>query len=180
VASLTAAAGTHVTVVLPRRSYPPLTGRLLHDHTADRIARDVSRVPDATATIVPFDVAHRVEAAQAKRLRPTAAVRPGRLDDYEWPQPPPGTDLIGSLRRPGPATVQGRLRTTQTRTSQSADTSVLACEVADSSGELTALFLGRTHIAGIVPGTRIRLHGTVGIGSDGRPVMTNPAYDLLS
>jgi hypothetical protein len=37
-----AAPGTHVTVVLPRRSYPPLTGRLLHDHTADRIARRVS------------------------------------------------------------------------------------------------------------------------------------------
>jgi len=178
--SLTAVPGTHVTVVLPRRSYPPLAGRLLHDHTADRIARDVSRVPDATATIVPFDVAHRVEAAQAKRSRPDAALRPRRLDDYEWPEPPPGTDLIGSLRQPGQATVQGRLRTTQTRSSRPAGASVLACEIADSSGELTALFLGRTHIAGVEPGTRIRLHGTVGIGADGRPVMTNPAYDLLT
>jgi hypothetical protein len=33
--SLAAEPGTHVTVVLPRRSYPPLAGRLLHDHTAD-------------------------------------------------------------------------------------------------------------------------------------------------
>jgi hypothetical protein len=41
---------THVTVVLPRRSYPPLAGRLLHDHTADRIARVVSRIPGAAAT----------------------------------------------------------------------------------------------------------------------------------
>jgi len=180
--SLTAAAGTHVTVVLPRRSYPPLAGRLLHDHTADRIARDVSRVPDATATIVPFDVTHRVEAAQAKRSRAAvaAARRPGRLDDYEWPEPPAGTDPIGSLRQPGQATVQGRLHSAQTRSSQPAGTSVLACEVADSSGELTALFLGRTHIAGVEPGTRIRLSGTVGIGADGRPVMTNPAYDLLA
>ena len=32
--------GTHVTVVLPRRSYPVLASRLLHDHTADRIGRD--------------------------------------------------------------------------------------------------------------------------------------------
>ncbi len=47
--SLAAAPGTHVTVVLPRRCYPPLAGRLLHDHTADRIARVVSRVPDAAA-----------------------------------------------------------------------------------------------------------------------------------
>jgi hypothetical protein len=38
-----AAPGTHVTVVLPRRSYPPLTGRLLHDHTADRLDRRTDR-----------------------------------------------------------------------------------------------------------------------------------------
>ena len=166
--------------MLPRRSYPPLAGRLLHDHTADRIARVVSRVPDAAATIVPFDVSHRVEAAQAKRPRPAAALRPGRLDDYEWPEPPPGTDLIGSLRQPGQATVQGRLRAAQIRSGQSAGTSVLACEVADSSGELTALFLGRAHIAGVGPGNRIRLHGKVGIGADGRPTMINPAYELLA
>ena len=30
--------GTNVTVVLPRRSYSPLLGRLLHDRTADKIA----------------------------------------------------------------------------------------------------------------------------------------------
>ena len=57
---------------------------------------------------------------------------------------------------------------------------MLACEIADSSGELTALFLGRAHIAGVEPGTRIRLRGEVGIGADGQPVMTNPAYDLLT
>ena len=38
--------GTHVTVVLPRRSYSPLMGRLLHDRTADKIAAVVSRVPN--------------------------------------------------------------------------------------------------------------------------------------
>jgi hypothetical protein len=37
--------GAHVTVVLPRRSSPPLLGRLLHDRTADKIARLVSRIP---------------------------------------------------------------------------------------------------------------------------------------
>jgi hypothetical protein len=72
-----AAPGTHVTVVLPRRSYPPLAGRLLHDHTADR------------------PVKH--------------------------------------------------------------DSNVLACEVADSTGELTAMFYGCTDIAGLEPGRRIRL-----------------------
>jgi hypothetical protein len=28
-------------------------------------------------------------------------------------------------------------------------------------------------------GTRIWLHGTVGIGADGHPAMINPAYELL-
>jgi len=56
---------------------------------------------------------------------------------------------------------------------------VLACEVADSTGELTAVFYGRTQIAGLEPGRRIQLHGMVGIGADGRPAMINPVYDLL-
>jgi hypothetical protein len=52
-------------------------------------------------------------------------------------------------------------------------------KVADSSGELTAVFYGRTHIADLEPGRRVRLRGMVGIGNDGRPAMINPAYDLL-
>ena len=57
---------------------------------------------------------------------------------------------------------------------------MLACEVADSTGELTAVFYDRSHIAGVEPGTRIRLRGTVGIDGDGRPAMINPAYELLT
>ncbi len=166
--------GTHVTVVLPRRSYPPLAGRLLHDHTADRIARGVSRVPHAAATIIPFDVRHKVKTIHAKRAR---AASVGGLQDYERPVPPPGADPIGSLREPGQATVQGRLHAAEVRPVER--NNVLACEVADSTGELTALFYGRAHIAGIEPGCQIRLHGMVGIGDDGRPAMINPAYELL-
>ena len=57
---------------------------------------------------------------------------------------------------------------------------MLACEVADSTGELTAIFLGRAHITGIEPGNRIRLEGKVAIGADGRPTMINPAYELVT
>ena len=56
----TATPGTQVTVILPRRSFSPLLGRLLHDRTADKIAGVVSRVPNAAATIIPFDVQNRV------------------------------------------------------------------------------------------------------------------------
>jgi hypothetical protein len=45
------------------------------------------------------------------------------------------------------AIVQGGVHAAEIRSGQSAGTSVLACEVADSTGELTAVFLGRAHIA---------------------------------
>jgi len=139
----------------------------------------VSRVHNATATIVPYDVGHKVERERARRGRQAAAARHGRLEYYERPAPPPGTDPIGSLCQPGHAIVEGRLRAAEIRSSRPAGASVLACEVADSTGELTAVFLGRAHIAGLEPGHRIRLEGRVGIGADGHPVMTNPAYELL-
>jgi amino acid transporter len=52
-----------VTVLLPRRMYSPLGGRLLHDRTADNIARVISRIPGASAQIVAYDVGSRVAEA---------------------------------------------------------------------------------------------------------------------
>jgi len=51
---------TKVTVLLPRRTYSALLGRLLHDRTADKMARAVSRIQGATAIIVPYDVESRI------------------------------------------------------------------------------------------------------------------------
>jgi amino acid transporter len=64
--------GTQVTVVLPRRGYAPLLGRILHDRTADKIAGVISQVPNAAATIIPFDVESRVHLLHARQTaRPT-------------------------------------------------------------------------------------------------------------
>jgi amino acid transporter len=52
--------GSKVTVLLPRRTYSQLLGRLLHDRTADKIARAVSRIRGATAIIVPYDIESRI------------------------------------------------------------------------------------------------------------------------
>ena len=57
---LTEHPGSKVTVRLPRRTYSPLLGRLLHDRTADRMARAVGQIPNATAIIVPYDVEARL------------------------------------------------------------------------------------------------------------------------
>jgi amino acid transporter len=72
-------ADTKVTVLLPRREYSQLLGRLLHDRTADRIARVVSRIPGASAQIVAYDIATRI--AQATAVRSGSSTPPSRADD---------------------------------------------------------------------------------------------------
>jgi amino acid transporter len=235
--------GTHVTMVLPRRSYSPLLGRLLHDRTADKIAAVVSQIPHSAATIVPFDVRSRLEVLherQTEREReavgparaggkagaPGPAVPPGEAHgiavapgaeevppvlaapppaplrnllrrrrgaqqagppagaapsgdraEYDRPVPPPGVDPIGSLVKPGRARVEGRVRAVEIRPVER--NAVLAVEISDATGDLTALFYGRSHIAGIICGARVRFRGPVGV-RDGSPIMINPAYELLA
>ena len=48
-----------MTVLLPRRKYGALGGRLVDDRTADEIAEAVSQVRGVAATIVPFDASTR-------------------------------------------------------------------------------------------------------------------------
>jgi amino acid transporter len=205
--------GTHVTVVLPRRSYSALLGRLLHDRTADKIAAVVSRIPRSAATIIPYDVESRVRVLQERHAAkaaadPQAPISPppspdGRTPDSGQPLPEsaarahglikprapaaangqdgaspeaPGITPIGSLTKPGRATVEGRIRVVEIKPVER--NSVLACEISDGTGALTALFYGRSHIPGLVCGARVRFKGSVGI-KDGRPVMINPAYELL-
>ncbi len=282
--------GVQVTVVLPRRSYSPLIGRLLHDRTADKIAAVVSRIPHAAATIIPFDVRSRLEVLHARQVaqaeqaaadkthlpgpgrgggqgrkgggarcgpaqgpdpaevgpgqrgagtpptqatagrtpRPAGDQGPGRHrqrrrpartrsagpqdtviaapsglrrmlrgrrrsartgqpapgralpsehPDYDRPAPSAGASPIGSLARPGRATVEGRVRAVEIRPVER--NSVLAVDVADSTGDLTALFYGRSHIPGIECGVRVRFRGPVGLREEG-PIMINPAYELLT
>src|SRR5262249_27072110 len=45
---------TEVSMLLPRRSYHGIWGRILHDQTADRITEAVSQLPHVNDTIVPF------------------------------------------------------------------------------------------------------------------------------
>jgi len=209
----TATPGTQVTVILPRRSFSPLLGRLLHDRTADKIAGVVSRVPNAAATIIPFDVQNRLrvleerQAVQAGTAPASLTSVPGPPADdrpadgkatwppaepaaaaagqpeplpgaggYDRPIPPPGVTPIGSIHEPGRTVVEGRVRVVEVRSVE--QNSVLTAEIADSTGDLTALFYGRSRIPGLMCGSRVRFRGAVGI-KDGAPVMINPAYELL-
>ena len=66
-----------MTVLLPRRMYSPLAGRLLHDRTADKVAQVVSRIPGASAQILTYDVGLRV----AQALRGQDGDDPGRAPE---------------------------------------------------------------------------------------------------
>jgi amino acid transporter len=213
--------GTQVTVILPRRSYSPIISRLLHDRTADKIAGVVSRVPNAAATIIPFDVQARVRVLMERHVARTTPDGQGPTEDsalpaagpspavtppapvavhehvdapvdeaanaslnaplpgagsYLRPTPPAGVNPIGSLHQPGRAVVEGRIRVVEVRPVER--NSVLVCEIADSTGDLSAMFYGRQDIPGMMPGARVRFRGRVGI-KNGKPVMVNPAYELV-
>jgi amino acid transporter len=170
--------GTQVTVVLPRRSYAPLLGQLLHDQTADKIARVVSRIPRSAATIIPFDEQARIEVLRERQAirKVTAPVPDGKVRDHDRPAARPGITPIASVTSNGKATVEGRVHSLEIRPVD--HSCVLACLVTDATGEITALFYGRTHIPGVEPGSKIQLRGRVGVKDTG-PVMVNPAYELL-
>jgi hypothetical protein len=97
--------------------------------------------------------------------------------DYNRPAPPADCTPIGSLTKPGRAVVVGRVHAVEIRPVER--NTVLACEIVDSTGQLTALFYGRSHITGLDPGAKVRLRGLVGL-QDGRAIMINPAYELLA
>ena len=117
------AAGTQVTVVLPRRGYAPLLGRLLHDRTADKIASVVSQVPNSAATIIPFDVESRVHLLHARQRRPRwPAGRPGpgragtrwnrgSVREKEKEQPTADRHPARSAQPPAPPAVRNGPRT---------------------------------------------------------------------
>jgi amino acid transporter len=215
--------GTHVTVILPRRSYSALLGRLLHDRTADKIAAAISRIPRSAATIVPYDVPSRVSVLQARQAAaraarsgvPTTAGVPtdgvpvvGERTRSKRANGLKGNDVAGTARElaresdvvsahsgplpgngvrsgispigtvtGGKVTVEGKVRVTEIRPVER--NSVLAVEINDSTGNLTAMFYGRSHIPGLICGARVRFIGSARIRG-GQPVMINPAYELIS
>jgi hypothetical protein len=203
----TQAPSTQVTVVLPRRGYAPLLGRLLHDRTADKIAAVVSQVPDSAATIIPFDVESRVHLLHARNAARLAAadgaadqVKPGTVRATEKDQPAAtgagpgsgtgglpaaaangaaanGVTAIGALGATRKAAVEGRVRAVEIRPVE--NSCVFEATIADGTGSLTVMFYGRTHIPGLEPGARIRLAGKVSMRAGG-PAMINPAYELLA
>jgi hypothetical protein len=184
-----AAGQTEVSVLLPDRKYNGLWNRILHDQTADAIERDVSRLPHANVTTVPFhfssrNAAHGIGVVDEAAGRAMAAVDGTTAAADGSPARVPGSRAsteavtpIGSVRCRQRVTIQGRVRTV--RVLPLAGSSTLECVVADDTGALSIVFFGRPRIAGIEVGTRLRVHGAAG-DHHGRLAILNPVYELLA
>jgi amino acid transporter len=180
---------TNVTVLLPRRTFARLLGRLLHDRTADKIAQAVSVIPDAAATIVPYDVESRIREAYPDEFEQRIAhgidtvqawVSQGderQLEAYAHPARPPSVITVAGLIPGQRGTVEGRVSEVEDINEQGR--TLRRIVVGDSSGELTATFRPGHGGADIEPGQLLRITGKARRRGD-RPIsMLDPAYHVV-
>ncbi|MDT0260581.1 amino acid permease [Jatrophihabitans lederbergiae] len=193
-----------VTVLLPRRTFRSFSQRILHDRTADRIAAAVGRLPHVSATIVPFDttlapdVEERLERRQAADAStPALAMTDDRTSSGTRELPPAapgiaqrgrattiaptrtapdGTAAINTVGWKQQVTIEGWVKVVQVGTVAGKS---LEAQVFDDTGGIRLLFFGRTAIAGIVPGARLRASGRIG-EYKGHLALANPRYELLA
>ncbi|WP_264993324.1 OB-fold nucleic acid binding domain-containing protein, partial [Mycobacterium montefiorense] len=180
---------TNVTALLPRRTYNPLVGRLLHDRTADKISRAVSMIPDAAATIVPYDVQTRIEEAYPERFEQRIARElekfgewvtrdeDQKVEAYEHPDPSRSVITVAGL-------IPGRSATFEGRVNEVEDTSkgrrtIRSIVVGDHSGEISVVFQSGRGGADIQPGQLLRVTGKPR-QSGNRPMsMVDPMYHIV-
>ena len=178
-----------LTLLLPRRSYSPFLGRLLHDQTAEEIAAPISQLQRVVATIVPFDVdkitsGSAVATYEKHDSRTTEKVKPAPVkatkeitrqvepvSHYEANVTP-----IGEIAWRKRAHVQGQV--TSIKTAPRGGAPLLEVEVWDQTGGVTLQFLGRREIAGLEVGSKLRAEGMVG-EEEGALTILNPSYQLL-
>jgi amino acid transporter len=169
---------TEVSMLLPRRAYRGTWGRLLHDHSADRIVETVSQLSHVNATIVPFNVVGGLELDPERAIgAPSPEVRGHIEPGMEVPERP-GDTPIASLEWRDRATVTGRVRAM--RIQPWSGVSTVECTLVDSSRQtLLVVFLGRREVPGIRTGTVMSVEGRVGTHR-GHLAMFNPRYEIRS
>ena len=186
----TADVNHELTLLLPRRSYSRVLGKILHDQTAEQIASPISQLPRVVATIIPFDVVKLLDggsleihtedeadpkvaatnvAEPSKRMVPPANLEP--VSHYSEK-----VIKIGEVIWRKRAHVQGRV--TAIRTSPTSQAPMLEVEMWDETGGITLQFLGRRSLAGLDVGSQLRAEGMVG-EVDGLLTILNPNYELL-
>jgi amino acid transporter len=179
---------TNVTVLLPRRTYAPLLGRLLHDRTADKVARAVSLIPDAAATIVPYDVETRIKEAYphdfehrvargVDKVEAWISQEDREVEAYEHPVRPPSVITVAGLIPGQRATFEGRVN--EVEDISKGRRTLREVVVGDNSGEITVTFRSGAGGADIQPGQLLRITGKAR-QSGRRPIsMIDPTYHVI-
>jgi amino acid transporter len=180
-------ARTNVTVLLPRRTYSPFLGRLLHDRTADKIARAVSLIPDAAATIVPYDVESRIKEAypddfehrvarELDKVEAWVSKDDDQVEAYEHPERP-SVITVGGLIPGQRATFEGRVN--EVEDINKGRRTLRQVVVGDNSGEITVTFRSGHGGADIQPGQLVRLTGKPKQTGNRPMSLVDPAYHVI-
>jgi hypothetical protein len=193
----TTASDVELTLLLPRRSYTPVLGKLLHDQTAEEIARPISQLPRVVATIIPFDVAriisgqsvvihdsHGLELAtiakSPKPFAPELKIKPASAISFISSEPvshyAENVTPIGKITWRNRAHVKGRV--TSIKTAPRGAAPIVEVEVWDDTGGVTLQFLGRRGIAGLDVGSQLLAEGMVG-ETNGSLTILNPSYEIV-
>ncbi len=175
---------TEVTVLLPRRAYPRVWSRVLHDRTADSIADVISQLPHANATIVPFHVSGGTSERSKLRIQYRTEEREREQKKGEEGTPEeaasglaPGTTPIGSLPWRTTCKIAGRVKSVRVQSLDAVPS--LTARVEDATGGIVLVFAGRRSVPGMEPGRLIAAEGVVGeVG--GHLAMMNPEYEFLA
>jgi amino acid transporter len=180
---------TSVTILLPRRAYGPFE-RLLHDRTADKIAKAVSRIPNAAATIVPYDVQSEISEAFPNSVGPRIAGEFARIEQriwrgesrkvasYERPERPTTVVAIDSLVPGRSATIEGRVSEVEEFTQRSRTSRSIV--VGDESGQVRITFAPDCGGADIMPGQLLHITGEAHRNADHEAVcIADPAYRVV-
>jgi RecG-like helicase len=161
---------------------------LLHDQTAEEIARPISQLPRVVATIVPFDI-DKIISGQAQiapnveeKLAPKAKAETPMRAQSNWLQSSEVVSHyeesmmpIGNIIWRKRAHVAGKVTAIRPAAMDSAPT--LEVEIWDESGGVTLQFLGRREIAGLEVGSTLIAEGMVG-EHDGSLTILNPSYEI--
>ncbi len=182
---------TEVSVLLPDRKYRGLWHRILHDRTADSILSEVSRLPHANVTTVPFHFDSidepRVSVAVATGRAPgngAAAGSPSLAPGLSTGATKAGSEVlsipgcapIATVRYRDRVRVAGRVRAI--RVAPQHDAPVLELVLDDGTATMSAVFLGRRSLGGVPIGQRLLIEGTVSLHQN-RLAVLNPRYELL-
>lgn len=171
---------SEVTVLLPRRTYQGFFQKILHDRTADAIAKVVGQLPHVNATIIPFEVvlSPSSKVARIRRGKDDSDSDSAKSDMLVDLVPRlPGSTPIGQLVYRRHAKVVGRVKSVRVQPLDSIAS--LSVRLEDATGGILLVFPGKRRVPGIDPGRILSAEGTVG-DLDGHIAIMNPTYEFLS